>query len=62
VSTEPIFRDLTTNLRTEFRLERIDQGGMNLVERDLFYDLNVSVYPSGSLVNLYDIEWVLMEI
>jgi hypothetical protein len=62
VSIERIYRNLQPNMRTEFVIEFIDGMGTDAVENEYFYDLNVIVYPTGSLVQLYDLEWVLMEI
>jgi hypothetical protein len=68
VSVTPQFRNIAPNRRTEFQLEFVDQqgsgggGSTSLVDVDWCYDLVVYVYPAGSLVQLYDLEWVMMEI
>jgi len=62
VCAEKTFAQLPMNGRIPFALITLDMMGSGAIESEFWYDIAVASSPSGSLVTLYDLEWVIMEI
>jgi hypothetical protein len=62
IGYEKTFASLPMNARIEFSLIMLDLIGSGAIEREYWYDLAVAATPTGALVTLFDLEWVLMEI
>lgn len=62
VSQEKTFAFVPLNARFEFSFTTLDLIGSGAIEGEYWYDLAVAATPSGAQVQLYDLEWVLMEL
>lgn len=62
VSQEQTLAQLPMNGRIPFALITLDLLGSSAIFSEYWYDLAVASTPSGAQVQLYDLEWVIMEI
>jgi hypothetical protein len=62
ISYEKTFEFLPMNARIQFAITTLDLIGSGAIENEYWYDIAVAATPSGALVTVFDLEWVVMEL
>jgi len=62
ICLEKTFAQLPMNGRIPFALITLDMIGFGAIFNEYWYDIAVASTPSGAQVQLYDLQWVIMEI